>query len=65
MTNIERLITWVQSIKSGKLIIVLLLLQTAVHVKYSDYPPVGYHQWRQTMGLSVARNFYEEDCGRC
>jgi hypothetical protein len=61
MNKIEKAITWIQSIRSRNLIIFLIILQTLVHVKYSNYPPVGYHQWRQTMGLSVARNFYEED----
>jgi len=61
MNKVEKIILWIQSIYSRNLIIFLIILQTLVHVKYSNYPPVGYHQWRQTMGLSVARNFYEED----
>ena len=40
--------------------IVLLLGHTLLHVKYIDLPPVGFHQWRQTQTLSVARNYYEE-----
>jgi 4-amino-4-deoxy-L-arabinose transferase-like glycosyltransferase len=39
---------------------ILLFLQTIVHIKYLDLPPVGFHQWRQTMTLSVARNYSEE-----
>jgi hypothetical protein len=42
-------------------VLVLLLVQTGLHVKYLDLPPAGFHQWRQTLTLSVARNFDEEE----
>jgi hypothetical protein len=38
----------------------LLALQVALHARYLDRPPYGRHDWRQVLGLSVARNFYEE-----
>jgi hypothetical protein len=42
------------------LIIFLLVLHTLIHAKFMNYPPVGYMQWRSTLGLSVARNFHDE-----
>jgi len=57
----RRLIYLIEKAGDIKLILFLFLLQFVVHVKYSNYPPVGFHLWRQTMGLSVARNFYEEE----
>jgi len=57
----KKLIDLVEKTGDIKLILFLFLLQFVVHVKYSNYPPVGFHLWRQTMGLSVARNFYEEE----
>jgi len=61
MQTLNGVITWIQKTHFVTLIFVLLIIQTGTHVKYSNHPPVGYHLWRQTMGLSVARNFYEED----
>jgi len=46
--------------KTPLLLCSLILLHTLLHVKYFSLPPVGFHQWRQTQTLSVARNFYEE-----
>lgn len=43
------------------LLVILLSLQVALHVRYLNLPPIGFHQWRQTMTLSVARNFHEGD----
>ena len=57
----KNIVSWIQSLSSTKIILFLILLQTVIHIKYSNYPPVGFHAWRQTIGLSVARNFYEED----
>ena len=57
----KNIVNWIQSLSLIKIILFLILLQTAIHIKYSNYPPVGFHAWRQTIGLSVARNFYEED----
>jgi hypothetical protein len=45
----------------GQLALVgLLALQIALHLAYLDQPPYGRHTWRQTLTLSVARNFHEE-----
>jgi 4-amino-4-deoxy-L-arabinose transferase-like glycosyltransferase len=55
------IINWIQSLSLTKILLFLILLQAAIHIKYSNYPPVGFHAWRQTIGLSVARNYYEED----
>ncbi|MCI0706428.1 MAG: glycosyltransferase family 39 protein [Ignavibacteriae bacterium] len=46
--------------KTHILLLCLLLLHIVLHIKYLDLPPVGFHRWRQTQTLSVARNFYEE-----
>lgn len=61
MERIKNIVTWIHSLSSTQIILFLILLQAAVHIKYSNYPPVGFHAWRQTIGISVARNFYEED----
>ena len=61
MIKLKNVIPWIQSLSLTKIILFLILLQTAIHIKYSSYPPVGFHAWRQTIGLSVARNYYEED----
>lgn len=57
----KKVINSIQNSGEGKLVLFLFLIQILIHIKYSNYPPVGFHLWRQTMGLSVARNFYEED----
>ena len=61
MERIKNIVTWIHSLSSTQIILFLILLQAAVHIKYSNYPPVGFNAWRQTIGISVARNFYEED----
>lgn len=40
---------------------VVCVIQIGLHLRYISLPPVGFHQWRQTQTLAVARNFYEED----
>jgi 4-amino-4-deoxy-L-arabinose transferase-like glycosyltransferase len=45
----------------ARLIMILLVVQTLMHVRYVSLPPMGFHEWRQTHTLSVARNFYEEE----
>ena len=60
MHSLEKLTVKIERTRPIILIVVLLLLHTLLHFKYLDLPPVGFHQWRQTQTLSVARNFYEE-----
>jgi 4-amino-4-deoxy-L-arabinose transferase-like glycosyltransferase len=60
MSVLAKLTSKINSGHALKLILALLLLHTLLHLKYMDLPPVGFHQWRQTQTLSVARNFYEE-----
>lgn len=50
----------IETTKPIQLLLLLLIIHTALHLKCIDLPPVGFHQWRQTQTLSVARNFYEE-----
>jgi len=47
--------------KSAILLLLLILLHIGLHLKYIVLAPGGFHLWRQTQGLAVARNFYEED----
>lgn len=42
------------------MLIALLVLQCALHVRYLGLPPSGFHTWRQTQVLSIARNYHEE-----
>jgi len=42
------------------LLVALLVLHCALHLRYLDLPPSGFHAWRQTQVLSIARNFHEE-----
>jgi 4-amino-4-deoxy-L-arabinose transferase-like glycosyltransferase len=60
MKIFKLLISFIESTSSLALIAFILFLQIAVHVRYLNLPPIGFHQWRQTQTLSVARNFSEE-----
>ncbi len=42
-----------------RIFLLLLLLQTALHLRYMNDPPNDYHQWRQVHGYAFARNFSE------
>ncbi len=42
------------------LLAVLVAAHVALHARWLAMPPAGFHLWRQTMTLSVARNFHEE-----
>ncbi|HKK20964.1 MAG TPA: glycosyltransferase family 39 protein [candidate division Zixibacteria bacterium] len=53
-------IRWLERRPTLLLLLVLFVLQTAIHFRYLNYPPGSFHQFRQTQTLSVARNFYEE-----
>jgi 4-amino-4-deoxy-L-arabinose transferase-like glycosyltransferase len=61
MNKFKSFSQWVESSPAVRLLGLLLVLQTLLHVKYLDLPPIGFHQWRQTQTLAVARNFYEEN----
>ncbi len=54
MERIERIAPW-------RLILALAALHVALHLPWIDLPPAGYHAWRQIQGLSIARNYHEED----
>src|SRR5258706_4103774 len=41
-------------------LIALVLLQVALHLRWIGLPPSGFHAWRQTQVLSIARNYAEE-----
>src|SRR5262245_56798661 len=42
------------------LLLGLIAIHVALHAAWLDLPPAGFHLWRQTQTLSVARNFHEE-----
>lgn len=61
MNNSGRVNDYLNSAPMVSIIIIILFIQTLIHLRYLDLPPSGFHQWRQTQTLSVARNFFEED----
>jgi len=60
MNIIQRIIHFLNSLTVLSFLCCIFIIQTLLHVKYLDLPPVGFHQWRQTQTLAVAKNFYEE-----
>jgi 4-amino-4-deoxy-L-arabinose transferase-like glycosyltransferase len=50
----------IETCKKVYLISFLVLLNIIIHLPFAGYPPVGYHLWRQTQGLSIARNYSDE-----
>ncbi len=60
MDLLAKLAKTLNTAKPVTLLTLLLLLHALLHLKYMNMPPVGFHQWRQTQTLSVARNFCEE-----
>lgn len=51
----------IERVAPKRLILTLAALHVALHLPWIDLPPAGYHAWRQIQGLSVARNYHEED----
>jgi len=52
---------WLVQLSAGRIILILLLCHVALHVGFITMPPSGAHLWRQTEGLSIARNYAQED----
>ncbi len=50
----------IERARPAVLVALLLLLQTALELPGLGSPPTGFHLWRQTQTLLVARNFHEE-----
>jgi hypothetical protein len=44
-----------------KYLLLILLLNAFIHLPFINEPPRSRHAWRQTLTLSVARNFYHEE----
>jgi len=57
---LARLLAAIERIPPRRALLVLLLFHVAIHLRYLNLPPVGFHLWRQCDTLSVARNFYEQ-----
>lgn len=57
---LDRLLNRIGALSTLRLLLLLFAVQSAIHVGYLNQPPAGFHQWRQTQTLAVARNFYEE-----
>ena len=49
-----------QRISPRRMLVALLVLQCALHARYVGLPPSGFHTWRQTQVLSIARNYHDE-----
>ena len=47
-------------VRPGTMLVVLFVLQFALHARWLELPPSGFHAWRQTQVLSIARNYHEE-----
>lgn len=60
-SEMPRFIMWLQDRPTWVLLAALMVVQLAIHIRYLNYPPAGFHQFRQTQTLSVARNLYEEN----
>ncbi len=60
MKLLESIIHSLKSFSSIYILTCIIILHTVLHIKYLDLLPIGFHQWRQTQTLSVARNFFEE-----
>lgn len=58
---LQGLISKINTSKIGTLLLVLLLVQSAIHAPVMNTPAVGNHVWRQCNSLALARNYYEED----
>ena len=57
----NQLSSFFASLSTRRYIISIILIQFLLHLPIFHLPPMGQHVWRQVMGLSVARNYYQEE----
>jgi len=57
----DAFISFINHPKPSYVFIFIIGLQTLLHLPFFGQPPVGQHTWRQVIGSSAARSFYEED----
>ena len=53
------LLAWARR-RPRTVLVALVLLHVALHLRWIGLPPSGFHAWRQTQVLSIARNYAEE-----
>ena len=56
----ETVSRYLASWSTKRFLLTLIIFQIVVHIPITPLPPMGQHVWRQIMGLSVARNYYDE-----
>ncbi len=65
MSKIEALIqttsSTLNSWSTRRFLITIVVIQILFHIPIVHLPPMGQHTWRQIMGLSTARNYYEDN----
>ena len=50
-----------KNVQTRYFLLSVIAVQFVLHLPVFSMPPMGQHVWRQVMGLSMARNYYEED----
>jgi len=53
----RRIAAW----STRRFLLTIIIVQTVLHIPTASLPPMGQHTWRQVMGLSVARNYFDEN----
>src|SRR5262249_6252613 len=56
-TSLHLRIASLERVRPVRIVLLLLGLQVALHLRWIDLPPSGFHAWRQTQTLSIARNY--------
>ena len=51
----------IKNVQTRYFLLSVIAVQFVLHLPVFNMPPMGQHVWRQVMGLSMARNYYEED----
>ena len=59
--NINKLGLFFLKINIKYFLLSIILIQIILHLPIFKLPPMGQHVWRQVMGLSMAKNYYEEN----
>ncbi len=57
----DSILSFIDNPKPSYVFIFIIGLQTLLHLPFFGEPPVGQHTWRQVIGSSAARSFYEEE----
>ena len=53
--------SYILNLKIKYFLLIIVLVQFILHIPIFNLPPMGQHVWRQVMGLSMAKNYYQED----